>query len=66
MTPYLIYIGDGSFLPDVPAQNLNEDEARRFGIEFLLASKLYRMAETPTAAAVKPSAKVSKDDLKEK
>lgn len=47
---YLIYIGDGSALPDVPARNLSKEEAEKFGVDFLLASRLYRRAEAPKKA----------------
>lgn len=37
----LIYIGKGSFLPDVPARDLTNEEAQRYGVERLLESGLY-------------------------
>jgi hypothetical protein len=43
---------------------LTDEEVEKFGIDFLLASKLYRMAETPKATG-KPSVKVIKEDPKE-
>ena len=61
MNDYLIYIGDGSALHDVPARNLTQEEAEKFGIDFLLASKLYKLAETHTAA-VKRTTKVVADN----
>lgn len=33
--------GQGGFLPDIPARDLNEDEVERWGLEFLLATGLY-------------------------
>ena len=35
------YIGNGNFLPDVPARDLTKEEVKKFGKEFLLASGLY-------------------------
>ena len=46
----LLYIGKGSFIPDVPARDLSKDEAVLFGVNRLLASGLYIPAvklETP-------------------
>lgn len=37
----LLYVGKGSFIPDVPARDLSQDEAEQFGVERLLASGLY-------------------------
>lgn len=37
----MIYIGDGSFLPDVPARDLSDEEVKQFGEAALLASGLY-------------------------
>lgn len=45
-----LYIGKGSFLPDVPARDLTQDEAKLYGVERLLLSGLYIPAvkiETP-------------------
>lgn len=38
----LKYVGNGSFLPDVPARDLSDEEARKFGEEDLLKSGLYK------------------------
>ena len=35
------YIGDGNFLPDIPARDLTEDEVKKFGKKRLLDSGLY-------------------------
>jgi hypothetical protein len=46
----MMYIGKGSFIPDVPARDLTKEEAVFFGVERLLASGLYIPAvkiETP-------------------
>jgi len=43
----LIYIGNGAFLPDVPARDLSADEAKHIGINYLLQSGLYKLAEQP-------------------
>lgn len=53
MTTKLIYIGNGAFLPGVPARDLSAKEADTLGRERLLASGLYR-SETPAASAESP------------
>jgi hypothetical protein len=35
------YIGNGNFLPDIPARDLTEDEVKKFGKKKLLDSGLY-------------------------
>ena len=35
------YIGNGNFLPDVPARDLTKEEVKKYGKEKLLASGLY-------------------------
>ena len=52
--PYLIYIGDGSGFPDIPARDLSQDEAEKYGVNFLLASKLYIRPKTQTATGKPP------------
>lgn len=48
MSAYLKYIGNGSYLPDVPARDLTEDEATYHGEGRLLDSRLYeRVREKP-------------------
>ena len=42
---YLKYIGAGSFLPDVPARDLNKAEATYHGEGRLLDSHLYELFE---------------------
>ena len=49
----LIYIGDGSALPDVPARNLTDEEVQKFGEDTLLASKLYIRPKARTATESK-------------
>jgi hypothetical protein len=56
---YLIYVGDGTALLDVPARNLSKDEAERYGIKILLSSGLYKAAETPKKAIDKKSMEVN-------
>lgn len=36
------YIGNGNFLPNVPARDLTEEEVKQFGKKFLLDSGLYK------------------------
>ena len=36
------YIGNGSFIPKIPARDLSTDEVRRFGLKRLLESGLYQ------------------------
>ena len=42
------YIGNGAFLPDIPARDLTVDEVEKFGKKFLLASGLYAEAKPET------------------
>lgn len=37
----LLYIGKGSFLPNIPARDLSAEEVSQFGKDLLLASGLY-------------------------
>lgn len=37
----LKYVGDGSWLPGVPARDLTDEEVKEFGEEQLLATGLY-------------------------
>ena len=39
--PYLRYIGDGAFLPGVPARDLTEAEVKQYALADLLSSGLY-------------------------
>ena len=41
---YLIYKG-GSFLSNIPARDLTHDEAKKYGIAYLLKSGLYKLAK---------------------
>lgn len=38
----LLYVGEGAFVPGVPARNLTNDEVAQHGKEALLATGLYR------------------------
>jgi hypothetical protein len=38
----LKYVGNGSFLPGVPARDLSDEEASKFGEEGLIKSGLYK------------------------
>jgi hypothetical protein len=35
------YVGDGTTLPGVPAKDLSDDEARKYGVKLILGSGLY-------------------------
>ena len=48
MSAYIIYDGGGSFLPNVPARDLTEEEAKIFGVDYLLKSGLYKRAVEET------------------
>jgi len=43
----LIYIGHGSFIPGVPARDLDEEDLKQLeiAVDILLQSKLYKVAE---------------------
>ena len=41
----LIYIGNGSAFPDVPARDLTEEECKKLDVPFLVQSGLYKLAE---------------------
>jgi hypothetical protein len=43
----MLYIGNGAFLPGVPARDLTEEEAKKYDINFLLASGLYKFPDLP-------------------
>lgn len=42
---FLKYIGNGSYLPDVPARDLTKEEAEYHGIGRLVDSGLYEMVK---------------------
>lgn len=48
------YVGQGSFLPGVPARDLTAGEVKKFGEEELLASGLYEKVQK-TSSKPKPS-----------
>lgn len=50
MMTELVYIGDGAFIPGVPARNLTGDEIERYGgLDALLQSGLYVIKEDDNA-----------------
>lgn len=56
----LNYIGNGAFIRGVPASNLTDAEADRFGRDSLVRSGLYEesiVAEKPRKKKIKESAK---------
>jgi len=52
---YLRYVGHG-FIVGVPKRDLTFEEARRFGVQKLLDSKLYAKAGAPASTKPRPSA----------
>lgn len=42
----LIYVGNGSAFPDIPARDLTEEECKKLDVNFLLQSGLYKPAES--------------------
>ena len=59
MKAYMKYNGGGAFLPLIPARDLSEEEAKACGVDYLLKSGLYQLAEP--AEKVKPIEKEKKD-----
>jgi hypothetical protein len=57
--PRFKYIGDGSFLPGIPARNLSEEEVEAAGLEILQASPLYEEIE-------ESKSKPKKEDVNER
>ena len=47
----LKYVGDGTFLPGVPARNLTEAEIAQYGRKRLLASGLYAESKPDSGPA---------------
>ena len=45
--PDLVYIGDGAFLPGVPARDLKAEEVVDAAVTFLVTSGLYEVAPEP-------------------
>ena len=37
----LKYVGDGGFLPGIPARDLSAEEVKEYGLEWLLQTGLY-------------------------
>lgn len=60
--PFLKYIGAGSYLPDVPARDLNKEEAEYHGIGRLLDSHLYELVEPEKKPEAKPIKKEVRHD----
>ena len=52
---FLKYIGDGSYIPGIPARDLSESEAKLVNLDDLIASGLYE--EIKRSPAVKKPAK---------
>ena len=50
----LKYIGGGSYVPGIPARDLSESEVKEYGLDGLLATRLY---EEIQSAPVKQPAK---------
>ena len=55
--PYLKYIGDGSYVPGIPARDLSEGEVDQYTLEDLLATGLYE--EVKTAPVKKPASEAT-------
>lgn len=68
MSAYLRYIGNGSWLPDTPARDLNEEEAKYYGVGRLIDSKLYEFVtveyDTPNIEQKSAPRKRGKDGEK--
>ena len=68
---YMIYVGPGDALHDVPARNLTKLEAENVGVEVLLRSGLYVMADPPISKSgildpvLKPKSKVAEQPAKD-
>lgn len=56
----LIYVGGGSWLPDVPARDLTDEEVEHLDKTFLLRSGLY--VEEKEAPAKQPAKKTEKKE----
>lgn len=55
MSERLIYVGNGAFIPGVPARSLSAEEVERYGgADALLMSKLYEY-ENEVSADVAPT-----------
>lgn len=48
----MIYVGNGGFIPGVPARDLTDEEVKRWGKQLLLNSGLYveKKAVNPSAS----------------
>jgi len=52
---YLLYVGNGASLHDVPQRDLSKEEAEKIGVDFLVSSGLYKLAEQPKPFVAKVS-----------
>ena len=43
------YIGDGSFIPNIPARDLTAAEVEEFGADYLLETGLYALPDEEEA-----------------
>jgi hypothetical protein len=60
MTIMFEYIGEGSWIPGIPARDLTEEEAQAAGLEVLRGSSLYEEVK------VKSKSKPKKEDVNER
>lgn len=58
--PYLIYIGNGASLDGVKARHLSKTEAIGYGVQRLIDTGLYKLAEKPKKVLPVPTKKTSK------
>ena len=59
--PKFTYLGNGDFLPDIPARDLSAEEAERAGLEVLRESPLYQEVKSS-----KSKSKPKKEDVNER
>ena len=59
----LKYIGNGSFVPNIPARDLTDDEVKEFGEAELLKTGLYGKSKTPLSAIAPTSPQIEDHDL---
>ncbi len=51
----LKYIGDGAWLPGIPARDLSDREVQQYGEELLLRSKLYSKEDAAAVTGPEPA-----------
>lgn len=51
----LIYVGEGNFLPGIPARDLTDEEVKQYDEHALLASKLYQKPAAETKMVSRPA-----------